>query len=190
MRTRWSGLPFREFYNPHGNLVGAVLFEQSPLRQEDAVSGGRTVLVTLDRHSHIAWRFYDSSTKPFLDDRPYVPVDGGFISIIGPDSTEIGTVTLGRPVKRLFSVADMPLTLQDAAGKAIGAVERTRSRSGVRAHIQRAILDANGVEVGQVRTGSGRWSVIEIDPAMPDVLRRFIFPLDDLFREWERPKGG
>jgi hypothetical protein len=186
MRTRWSGLPFREFYNQHGVLVGAVLFEQSEHRREDAVSDGWTLLVNLDRHWHLAWRLYE--TKSAIRSLLQVGLTRGFISIMGPDNSEIGTVTLG-PVNELrHPFADPPLTLQDAAGTTIGCVKRTRS--GAWAPTQRAILDPDGVEVGHIKTFQGTSSVIEIDSAMPEVLRRFIFPLEDLLREWGRPKGG
>jgi hypothetical protein len=147
IRTRWSGLPFREFYDQRGVLIGAVVFEQSEHRRGDAVSGGWTLLVDLDRHWHLAWRSYvtTSAIKSLL----WVGLPRGFISITGPDNSEIGTVTL-EPVNEFrHPFADVPLTLQDAPGTMIGRVQRTTS---TRPGTQRAILDANAVEVGRINS--------------------------------------
>jgi hypothetical protein len=177
-------LPFRELYDQHGILLGAVLVEQSEYRREDAVrvgwTPGWTLLVNTDRHRHLAWR----RDAPTGARRSLLGV-GVFIAIMGPDNSEIGTVG---PVNLHGPGADVPLALQDAAGKTIGSVEETKWWG--RFDIQRAILDANGVEVGHIETIRGTSSVIEIYPGMPELLRRFVFPLEDLFRAWETPAPG
>jgi hypothetical protein len=160
------------------------VFEKSRHVRPDAVSGGWTLLVNLDRHYYLAWRLYE--TKGIR--RPLgVGRTRGFISIIGPDNSEIGTVTL-EPVNELrHPFEDPSLTLQDAAGTRIGHVKRVKR---ARTNALRAILNANGVEVGRIETFERQSTVIQIDPTMPDVLRCFVFPLENLFREWGRAKSS
>jgi hypothetical protein len=172
------GLPFREFYDQHGSLIAGALVEPSGV--SDGRTPGWTLLVNLDRHWHLAWRRdAHTSGKSLL----------GFglpRRIMGPDTSEIGTITFG-PVNFHGPWTDVPLALQDATGAMIGSVET--KRSGAWEPTQRTILGANGVELGHIKTSLGVWSLIEIDAAMPELLRPFIFPLEDLFRAWGTPSG-
>jgi hypothetical protein len=174
------GLPSCELYDTDGSMLGAFLVEASANPREDGGWIGWTHLVDLDRQLLLAWR-QDVPTSAM---RSLLGV-GEFIWITAPDDSEIGTVG---PVNLHGPGSEVPLALRDAAGTTIGSVEE-KERWG-RFDVERAIVDANGVAVAQIKTFWGTSSVIAIEPAMPEVLRPFLFPLEDLFREWGTPDGG